>query len=61
MFLIFGPYIVGNKYKIPKKVIFVRFGNCCHMTTLGIDASLTFFIISNSIFLLEPNIVRGYL
>ena len=34
---------MGNKYKIPKKVIFVRFGSCCHMPKLGIDASLTFY------------------
>ena len=45
---------MGNKYKIPKTVIFVRFGNCCHMATLGIDASLTFFIMSDSIFLMVP-------
>ena len=26
------------------KVIFVRFGNCCHMATLGIDTPLTCFL-----------------
>ena len=48
---------MGNICKILKKVIFVRFGNCYHMATLGIDASLSFFIMSDSVFLLVPTIM----
>ena len=44
----------SGKYQIHKRVVFVRFGNCCHMSTLGIDTSLTFFVMSDSIFLLVP-------
>ena len=45
---------MGNRYKIPKKVISMRFGNCCHIAALGTDAYLTLFIMTNSMFLLVP-------
>ena len=45
---------MGNRYKIPKKVISMRFGNYCPIAELGIDASLTLFIMTDSIFLLVP-------
>ena len=45
---------MGNICKILKQVIFVRFGNCYHMATLWMDASFTFFIMSDSVFLLVP-------
>ena len=50
----FNGYIweyLGNKYKIPKKVMLVRFGNCFHMATLGIVASLTFYNEQFNIFI----------